>query len=68
MTSSAGEERVRTLPIMAAELACCLFLGWLAVNPVQAQQWPAKASRVVLGMTAGGSADLLARLVAQRLA
>lgn len=52
----------------ATSLASSLLVGCTAASAVNAQDWPAKASRVVVGMPAAGSADVLARMVAQRLA
>ena len=36
-------------------------------RPAIAQAWPARSIRFILGFTAGGTADLLARVVAERL-
>jgi tripartite-type tricarboxylate transporter receptor subunit TctC len=37
-------------------------------GPVRAQAWPQKPVRVFVGFAAGGNSDLVARLIAQRLA
>jgi tripartite-type tricarboxylate transporter receptor subunit TctC len=45
-----------------------IALAWLLVaNPASAQPWPAKPVRVVVPFAAGGTADTLGRLVAQKL-
>src|SRR5437879_11675219 len=45
------------------------FLGvfLLAVSAASAQEWPAKAVRIIVPFPAGGSADLLPRAVAEKL-
>ena len=49
-----------------ARIAAALLLG-AAVGSVQAQAYPAKPVRVVVAFTAGGSTDILTRLVSQQL-
>src|SRR5256886_936056 len=44
-----------------------LFATLLASLPLHAQDWPAKAVRVVVPFPAGGSADLMPRIVAEKL-
>jgi len=44
-----------------------LFAIALCAAPVQAQEWPAKAVRIIVPFPAGGSADLMPRAVAERL-
>ena len=44
-----------------------LFALALCAASVQAQEWPAKAVRIVVPFPAGGSADLMPRAVAERL-
>jgi tripartite-type tricarboxylate transporter receptor subunit TctC len=51
----------RRLALLAAG---CLSL---AVNPAWAQSYPVKPVKVVVAFTAGGTTDILARLVAQQL-
>ena len=53
----------------AAHVALLLVLSaLLASAPAQAQQaWPARPLRIVVGFTAGGPVDLVARIVAPRL-
>lgn len=49
-------------------LACSgLWLGALAALPAVAQTWPAKPVRVVVGYSAGGAVDAVARTVGQAL-
>jgi tripartite-type tricarboxylate transporter receptor subunit TctC len=40
----------------------------LVVSPALAQQWPARAVRIIVPFPAGGSADLMPRAVAEKLA
>ena len=49
---------------MAALAAC----GLLASVPAHAQQYPSKTIRLIVPFVAGGSADVLSRVLAQRLA
>src|SRR5438128_4078118 len=44
-----------------------LFAPLLASLPLHAQDWPAKAVRIIVPFPAGGSADLLPRVVAEKL-
>lgn len=50
----------RTIAVAAA-LLCLLFL------PAQAQTWPTKPVKILIPFTAGGTADTLGRLAAQKL-
>ena len=43
------------------------LLAWLAAGPAAAQTFPAKQVRVIVGLTAGGTTDLVARILAQKL-
>src|SRR5256714_352251 len=45
-------------------LCCCVLLA----VPAWAQEWPAKAVRIIVPFPPGGSADLLPRVVAEKLA
>ena len=45
-----------------------LFLAALLVNPVCAQEYPAKPIRVIVTGGAGGSTDVVARIVGEKLA
>jgi tripartite-type tricarboxylate transporter receptor subunit TctC len=53
--------RLRLWSVAAALVANASFL------PVQAQEWPGKPVRIVVGGPAGGTADALARIVAEGL-
>jgi tripartite-type tricarboxylate transporter receptor subunit TctC len=53
--------------IRSAALILGAFAGALAL-PARAQAWPARAVRVVVAYPAGGSIDVVARLVTARLA
>jgi len=44
-----------------------LFATLLASLPLHAQDWPAKAVRIIVPFPAGGSADLLPRVVVEKL-
>ena len=44
-----------------------LFPAALASSPLWAQTWPTKPIQLVHGFGAGGNADVIARLVAQKL-
>src|SRR3954467_6417645 len=57
---NAGGDAMRNL---AAALAAC---GVLASVPVHAQQYPSKSTRLIVPFVAGGSADVLSRVLAQR--
>jgi len=48
--------------------ACAFLLWFLAVSPLGAQEWPAKAVRIIVPFPPGGSADLLPRAIAEKLA
>src|SRR5258706_15491149 len=52
------------MPIVAAVLA---LLGALVSLPAPAQQFPFKPVRLIVPFVAGGSADVLGRILAQRL-
>ena len=49
-------------------LACAFLLGFLAVSPLAAQDWPARPVRIIVPFPPGGSADLMPRAVAEKLA
>jgi tripartite-type tricarboxylate transporter receptor subunit TctC len=51
--------------LLAAVAACLL---WAATTGAQAQTYPAKAVRIVVGFTPGGVADAVARQLARKLA
>ena len=50
-------------------LICAAFVAALGVSPVYAQApvWPAKSIRLVVNFVAGGSTDVIARAMAQKL-
>ncbi len=52
--------------IAGAATLLALAAGWIAA-PATAQPFPAKPIRIVVGYTAGGTADLVSRLVARNL-
>ncbi len=59
----------RQLQFLAPGLrACVLGLMALALGAAQAQEFPQKTVRIVVGQGAGGGMDTLARLLSQRLA
>lgn len=47
-------------------LACCTALG-AATHAVEAQQYPTKPIRILVGFAAGGPSDVAARTIAQKL-
>jgi tripartite-type tricarboxylate transporter receptor subunit TctC len=49
-------------------LACALLLGFLAVSPLAAQEWPAKPVRIIVPFPPGGAADALPRILGEKLA
>ncbi len=49
------------------QAALLLLLAAFAVSPAPAQDYPAKSIRIIVPLAAGGLADMLARVVAQRL-
>jgi len=51
----------------AFALAAGLAVAWLTAPPVAAQAWPAKPVRIVVTGAVGGSLDIPARIVAERL-
>jgi tripartite-type tricarboxylate transporter receptor subunit TctC len=55
---------MRRLFVSLASLALCVAL---AASPGQAQDYPAKVIRMIVGFAAGGGNDIFARLIAQRL-
>ena len=50
--------RSRVLSLLAALLAC------LAVAPASAQNWPARPVQAIVGFSAGGTVDVMARALA----
>ena len=59
---------MRTYPaILALGCAFALASAALASRPALAQAWPSKPIRVIVASGAGGTADILARLMGERL-
>jgi tripartite-type tricarboxylate transporter receptor subunit TctC len=51
----------------AFALAAALAVAWSSAPPAAAQAWPAKPVRIVVTAAVGGSLDIPARIVAERL-
>jgi len=58
-------ERFKALALIAAVI---VFPGWVAQHRASAQEWPTKPVRVVVPQPPGGPADIMGRMLAQRLA
>lgn len=52
---------------MRTFLCCLASTAWAFVQPACAQAWPAKPIRLVVNFAAGGSTDVIARAMAQKL-
>ena len=52
---------------MRYAIALVAVFGFVNALPAQAQQYPAKPIRLIVPFVAGGSADVLSRVLAQRL-
>jgi tripartite-type tricarboxylate transporter receptor subunit TctC len=52
---------------MFARLGGCLFAAGASCGSAQAQTWPVKPIRVLVGAPAGGTSDILVRLVGAKL-
>lgn len=52
---------------MIPRIFALAVLAWLAASPAAAQNFPAKQVRIIVGLTAGGTTDLVARILAQKL-
>ena len=65
-TSRYGDPAMlKTLRSTAAIIAACTFL--LSATSVHAQSWPSRTVRLVIPFGAGGTADITARTIAQKL-
>ena len=58
--------RSKSIALTFTAAIAAVIAGWGA-TPACAQQFPAKTIRIVVGYTAGGTADLVSRLVARSL-
>ena len=52
---------------MSLRILAPALLAWLAASPAAAQNFPTKQVRVIVGLTAGGTSDLVSRILAQKL-
>ena len=59
--------KARSSPIAGMAIAAAIVAGWLAASPATAQEYPAKPIRMINGFAAGGNADLVARIVWQKV-
>jgi tripartite-type tricarboxylate transporter receptor subunit TctC len=66
MTSSAGKMARATLAVLATSVLAALAGG--TTVPASAETYPDRMIKIVVPFTPGGSVDLVARLVAQRIA
>lgn len=54
--------------IASAVAAACVAVGCMGSATVQAESWPAKPIRLLVGFPAGGPTDIVARIVGEKLA
>ena len=52
---------------MRTRLCCLIGIACTFMPPAYAQAWPAKSIRLVVNFAAGGSTDVIARAMAQKL-
>ena len=52
---------------MTVRILALALLAWLAAGTAAAQNFPTKQVRVIVGLTAGGTTDLVSRILAQKL-
>ncbi|MDO8447510.1 MAG: tripartite tricarboxylate transporter substrate binding protein [Rhodoferax sp.] len=65
MTTRSFSQPRRTVMHLAAAALC--LLGTAGTVHAQAQPWPAKPIKIVVGFAAGGTTDVMARVMAQSL-
>src|SRR5947209_3383552 len=64
----AGRGQARALPLrLMSFLRVAVYLCLLSALPALAQTWPARPVHVIVPFAAGGSVDIVARLLGQRL-
>jgi tripartite-type tricarboxylate transporter receptor subunit TctC len=53
--------------VKAAGVLVCIAFILAHFHPTQAQDFPSKPIRIIVGLVAGGATDVTARLIAQKL-
>jgi tripartite-type tricarboxylate transporter receptor subunit TctC len=67
MTAVSGRRRFATMTAATAA-ALAISMPLLAPNSAFAQEWPSKPVRIMVGASAGGGTDVIARLFAEKFA